>query len=78
MISIRDEQPSDVVAIREVNRLTFSQDEDGRIDDALRRSVASCHLSRTTLIPVDESASYEELLERIVALGLRWVPERTG
>ena len=22
--------------------------------------------------------SYEKLLERIIALGLRWVPERTG
>jgi len=36
MIEIRDEQPGDVAAIREVNRLAFSQDEEGRIVDALR------------------------------------------
>lgn len=41
MIDIRDEHPSDVAAIREVNRLAFSQDEEGRIVDALRANGAA-------------------------------------
>lgn len=35
-IEIRDEQPGEVAAIREVNRLVFPQDEEGRIVDAFR------------------------------------------
>lgn len=41
MITIRDEQPGDVAAIREVNRLAFSQDDEGRIVDALRANGAA-------------------------------------
>lgn len=40
-IEIRDEQPGDVAAIREVHRLAFSQDEEGRIVDALRTNGAA-------------------------------------
>jgi putative acetyltransferase len=36
MIEIRDEQPGDVEAVREVNRQAFGQEEEGRIVDALR------------------------------------------
>lgn len=41
MIEIRDEEPGDVAAIREVNRLAFSQDDEGRIVDALRANGAA-------------------------------------
>lgn len=36
MIEIRDEQPGDIEAVREVNRQAFDQDQEGRIVDALR------------------------------------------
>jgi putative acetyltransferase len=36
MIEIRDEQPDDVGAVREVNRQAFDQEQEGRIVDALR------------------------------------------
>jgi putative acetyltransferase len=36
VIEIRDEQPGDVAAVREVNRRAFDQDDEGRIVDALR------------------------------------------
>jgi putative acetyltransferase len=36
MIDIRDEQPGDVDAVREVNRQAFDQELEGRIVDALR------------------------------------------
>lgn len=36
MIEIRDERPDDIDAIREVNRQAFSQEQEGRIVDALR------------------------------------------
>lgn len=36
MIVIRDEQPGDLAAIREVNLLAFGQDDEGSIVDALR------------------------------------------
>lgn len=36
MIDIRDEQPGDIAAVREVNRQAFGQDDEGRIVDALR------------------------------------------
>jgi putative acetyltransferase len=36
LIEIRDEHPGDVDAIREVNRQTFGQEQEGRIVDALR------------------------------------------
>ncbi len=40
-IEIRDERPGDVAAIRDVNRLAFSQDEEGRIVEALRANGAA-------------------------------------
>ncbi len=36
LIEIRDERPSDIDAIREVNRQAFNQEQEGRIVDALR------------------------------------------
>jgi putative acetyltransferase len=36
MIAIREEQPADIAAIREVNRRAFGQQDEGRIVDALR------------------------------------------
>jgi putative acetyltransferase len=35
-IAIRDERPEDIDAIREVNRLAFGQEHEGRLVDALR------------------------------------------
>lgn len=40
-IEIRDERPSDIVAIREVNDRAFDQVQEGRIVDALRSNSAS-------------------------------------
>lgn len=40
MIEIREEQPGDIRAIREVNRLAFGQDLEGKIVDALRSNGA--------------------------------------
>jgi predicted N-acetyltransferase YhbS/integrase len=36
LIEIRDEQPGDIEAVREVNRQAFDQEQEGRIIDALR------------------------------------------
>lgn len=36
MIEIRDEEPGDIDAIRDVNRQAFNQEQEGRIVDALR------------------------------------------
>ncbi len=41
MIDIRDEQPGDATAVRDVNGLAFGQDEEGRIVDALRDNGAA-------------------------------------
>jgi putative acetyltransferase len=40
VLKIRAEQPGDVAVIREVNRLAFGQDDEGRIVDALRANGA--------------------------------------
>jgi putative acetyltransferase len=40
VIEIRDEQPGDIAAIREVNRRAFGQDEEAGIVDALRSNRA--------------------------------------
>jgi putative acetyltransferase len=52
MIDIRDERPSDVAAIREVNRLAFAQDDEGRIVDALRANGAAT----LSLVAIDDAA----------------------
>lgn len=36
VIEIREEQPSDIDAVRELNRQAFDQDQEGRIVDAIR------------------------------------------
>jgi putative acetyltransferase len=41
MIEIRDEQPRDIGAVRDVNREAFGQDLEGRIVDALRANGAA-------------------------------------
>src|SRR5262245_32161319 len=41
MIDIREEQPDDFAAIREVNRQAFGQEQEGNIVDALRSNGAS-------------------------------------
>lgn len=38
MIEIREEQPADVDAVREINRQAFAQEQEGRIVDALREA----------------------------------------
>jgi len=40
VIHVREERPEDVVAIRDVNRRAFGQDQEGNIVDALRSSGA--------------------------------------
>ena len=40
MIHVREERPEDVVAIRDVNRSAFGQDQEGNIVDALRSNGA--------------------------------------
>ena len=40
MIHVREERPEDVVAIRDVNRRAFGQDQEGNIVDALRSNGA--------------------------------------
>jgi putative acetyltransferase len=47
---IRDETPDDHDAIREVNRLAFGQDDEGRLVDALR---AGGHVRASLLAEVD-------------------------
>jgi putative acetyltransferase len=51
MIDIRDEQPGDIAAIRDVNRLAFAQDDEGRIVDALRANGAAT----LSLVAVDDA-----------------------
>ena len=41
LIEIREEQPDDITAIREVNRRAFGQDQEGNIVDALRSNGAA-------------------------------------
>jgi len=41
VIEIREEQPADIAAIRELNRLAFGQDQEGNIVDALRADGAA-------------------------------------
>ena len=41
MIEIREERPGDVVAIRDVNKRAFGQDQEGNIVDALRSNGAA-------------------------------------
>ena len=53
MIDIRDEQAGDVTAIRDVNRLAFGQDEEGRIVDALRDTGAAS----LSLVAVDSGGA---------------------
>lgn len=49
LIEIRDEQPGDIAAVRDVNRQAFGQDQEGRIVDALRANGgASLSLVATT------------------------------
>ena len=40
LIEIRDERPSDVAAVRDVNKRAFGQDQEGNIVDALRSNGA--------------------------------------
>ena len=41
LIEIRDEQPGDITAIRDVNRHAFGQHQEGTIVDALRANGAA-------------------------------------
>jgi putative acetyltransferase len=41
LIEIREEQPGDITAIRELNRRAFGQDQEGHIVDALRANGAA-------------------------------------
>lgn len=64
-IEIRDEQPGDVAAIREVNRLAFSQDEEGRIVDALRANRAST----LSLVAIDDEVAVGHIMFSSVFVG---------
>ena len=52
MIEIRDEQPGDAAAVREVNRRAFGQEQEGRIVDALRANGAVT----LSLVAIDDGA----------------------
>jgi len=65
MINIRDEQPGDVAAIREVNRLAFSQDEEGRIVDALRANGAAT----LSLVAIDDDVVVGHIMFSPLFLG---------
>jgi len=41
MLEIRDERPTDIATIREVNREAFGQEQEGRLVDALRTNGAA-------------------------------------
>lgn len=52
MIEIRDEQPGDLGAVREVNRQAFHQEQEGRIIDALREHGGAL----LSMVAVDDGA----------------------
>ena len=54
LIEIRDEQPGDIAAVRDVNRQAFGQDQEGRIVDALRaHGVELTEKSRSGIQPCE-------------------------
>ena len=65
MIEIRDEQPGDAAAVREVNRLAFGQDDEGRIVDALRANGAAI----LSLVAVDNDAILGHIMFSPLSVG---------
>lgn len=65
MIDIRDERPGDVHAIREVNRLAFARDDEGRIVDALRANGAAT----PSLVAVDDTVVVGHIMFSPVFVG---------
>lgn len=65
MIEIRDEQPGDVAAVREVNRLAFGQDRESRIVDALRANGAAA----VSLVAIDGGAVVGHIMFSPLSVG---------
>ena len=65
VIEIRDEQPGDAVAVREVNRQAFGQDDEGRIVDALRDNGAAS----LSLVAVDSGAIVGHIMFSPLSVG---------
>ena len=65
MIEIRDEQPGDIAAIREVNRQAFGQDDEGRIIDALRANGAAT----LSLVAADRGAVIGHIMFSPLSIG---------
>ncbi len=65
MVEIRQEQPEDIAAIRDLNRRAFGQDQEGRIVDALRAN-GGVQLS---LVAVDEARVVGHILYSPVRVG---------
>jgi putative acetyltransferase len=65
VIEIRDEQPGDAAAVREVNRQAFGQDEEGRIVDALRDNGAAS----LSLVAVDSGAIVGHIMFSPLSVG---------
>jgi putative acetyltransferase len=62
---IRDEQPDDIAVIREVNRLAFGQDDEGRIVDALRANGAAT----LSLVAVDDAVVVGHIMFSPLSVG---------
>ena len=65
MIDIRDEQPGDVNAVRDVNRQAFGEDEEARIVDALRDNGAAS----LSLVAVDGGAVVGHIMFSPLSVG---------
>lgn len=65
MIEIRAEQPSDIEAIREMNRQAFGQDDEGRIVDALRANGAAA----VSLVATDGAAVVGHIMFSPLSVG---------
>ena len=66
MIEIRQEQPRDIPAIREVNRLAFEQDQEGNIVDALRSNGAAL----ASLVATDTEKIVGHIMYSPASIGL--------
>jgi putative acetyltransferase len=62
---IRDEQPGDAAAVRDVNRQAFGQEDEGRIVDALRENGAAS----LSLVAVDGTAVVGHIMFSPLSVG---------
>ena len=65
LVTIRDEQPGDVVAVRQVNRQAFARDLEARIVDALRDNSAVA----LSLVAIDAGAVVGHIMFSPLSVG---------